>query len=1681
MEFKGKLKNITCRAKILTTPQFCTELEPWGEAPKRLSICGFGYGGSNAHMILEQASAYSQARGTIPRLSFQSLEARIELPARVFPISASSKEGVLLQAKALGRYLITHERTSWDALAHTLTCRRSRLPWTAAIATDSPSTLSRKLLTNDLPVGRRREPCSLAFVFSGQGAQYAGMSKELIDAFPRFKRSLMDIGALIRGFGADWDVIEELTREDNTSRVNQALYSQLLCSAVQIALVDLLASWNIRPSAVVGHSSGEIAAAYSADMLTMEDAVSAAYFRGVAAQQMTKAPVEGAMMAVGLSSAEIQPTLDALASGKVVVACENSPMSTTCSGDASAITELGHILTSRGIFARKLAVDVAYHSPHVRYVGDDYAAKIPRLSPRAKSSANFFSSVTGKQVAPSDVDAPYWVENMLSRVRFSEALAELFESSSKSALDGQRQPKGIDYVIEIGPHSALALPIQQNLKCSFPDKTRHPLYASALIRGQNAVTTILQLASQLYIAGSRIDMPRVNQTDSLKEPGILVDLPTYQWDHTSRFWAESRLSKAYSRSPGPKFNILGGLDLNFNPVEPRWRNILRISELPWIQDHKVQANIVWPAAGYITMALQACQIEASRRDIVAEQFTIRDMSISQALIIPTDGQAETLFCMRPQSEGTHLTSAVWYEFKVFSVLDSNAWTLHCHGLCKIEDATQANAIDGSAEDVVSVNQAKIAGQIDKRCSMPVDVSDFYKKLYDTGLEYGAAFRNITSLRVGESGDAVSSLTVPLTTTNMIMKHADPVIVHPATLDSSFHPIFAALNASQPAGMRPMVPSFFKSISVSNTESLSKEGHDLQVLASASKTDTRHVDANVLIFDSQGRSEGALAEISGLTLTELPAESGEEEISRSLSVTHYVEWKPHPRLNHKLEDCEDFGLTETASNSLTLDMVQSTLGSHTSGALAELRDLLQSNFSRQMLHSTPFAQHLMSIEAEGFLNPGVRILELGYHVGRISILALGLLCRNQNGSSTFGHYALDRSNETLTESIKAIFPSVKHNIRRLDLSVDKTKEQYDLVLVSGILPHEASHNLPQTLLAKGGRIIRLPSVEVSPAERALFGSLPGWIESCPDIEASDQNTSVLQRSSVINGDSKYIHAKTLKLSNEIIVIGANKVADELVGLLTDQGVHVTRQPLLTRFNAEGKTIVFLAEIDDSILPEPNNGDFELVKSILLHSSVCLWVTRGAFRENPTFGLANGMLRSARSENSGGRLTTLDLDGGNLLPNGDAAAIIVNLLAHEESTSDLPSSDRDVEFREIDGLLHVARVIPDDICNAKLQDLAGTADQVAAEPFKQEAQPLKLAVGTPGLLDDIYYIRDAQMDSSLEPEEVEIEVMASGINFRDVMICMGQIAVEDLGAECSGIVTKVGQQVKDIEVGDRVACVHLGAFANRIRTPAATVQAIPGSMNFATAAALPVIFCTAHYALNHVARLQFGESILIHAASGGLGQAAIELSLQRGAIVYATVGTSEKKQLLMDRYGLPSHNIFYSRNSSFADMVKERTNRRGVDVVLNSVAGEALRLTWHCIAPFGRFLEVGKRDIFVNTYLEMSRFARNVSFSAVDLVGLVRERPVMAGQVWREVMQMIKTGHVRPPTPITEYAFGDLASALKIMRQGKHTGKLVAVRSTSEIVKVCRFIHIGKYLKYCANISAIRCAPQRRRRS
>ncbi len=288
----------------------------------------------------------------------------------------------------------------------------------------------------------------------------------------------------------------------------------------------------------------------------------------------------------------------------------------------------------------------------------------------------------------------------------------------------------------------------------------------------------------------------------------------------------------------------------------------------------------------------------------------------------------------------------------------------------------------------------------------------------------------------------------------------------------------------------------------------------------------------------------------------------------------------------------------------------------------------------------------------------------------------------------------------------------------------------------------------------------------------------------------------------------------------------------------------------------------------------------------------------------------------------------------------------------------------------------------------------------------------------------------------------------------MVAMGQIPDSLFGFEASGVITRVASDVTSLQPGQRVSCLGHGAHRTHYRSPAAFCQLIPDDITFEEAAGLPLVHATAYHALVNVMRVQKGQTILIHAAAGGVGQAAIQLAQHHGMEIFATVGSADKRALLQEVYGIPDDHIFHSRDNSFAKAVKRMTGGRGVDCILNSLAGEQLRQTWHCIAPFGTFVEIGLKDILANTRLDMRPFIQDATFSFLNLQHVTTARPDLMAAILEGTFDLLRKKVTRPVYPLTTFSVSDMENAFRIMQAGRHRGKLVLSFSPEDVVRVHR---------------------------
>ena len=603
------------------------KLIPWpSNGPRRISINSFGYGGTNAHCIIDDAYHFLKARGVTanhntvassevssPASSIDSgivltpindLQAsilnldvdsapgyfddirRTTLP-KLFVWSSNEQSGVdriatmyreYLRKKLDGTKSDRAEAKLLDQFARTLASHRSVFPWKNWAVAASGKELIESLESPPVKARRSAKAPKLGFIFTGQGAQWYAMGREL-RAYPIFEQSLRDADAHLRLTGCPWSLLEEFKADEIVSKINSPRFSQPICTALQVALVDLLASWNITPEAVAGHSSGEIGAAYAKGAITRESAWTISYHRGHLSESLRDlAPqLRGGMLATGLGAKAVQPYIDDLTEGSAMVACKNSPTSTTVSGDFVAIKALEIKLNNDGHFARMLKVETAYHSAHMDVIADLYLDSIKDLETLPTSGkVKMFSSVTGALIENQDLGAAYWVKNMVSEVDFVSAVQNLCRYNP-----GKRRTTKpfVDVLLELGPHSALQGPLKQILKAESGKIAEVP-YFSVLSRGTDALVSSLSTVGSLFQLGHPVKITEANGDEAIiGKDAFLVDIPPFAWNRNNKYWGESQVSKNYRFRDHPRTDLLGAAIPQGNSIEPLFRNIMKLNEM----------------------------------------------------------------------------------------------------------------------------------------------------------------------------------------------------------------------------------------------------------------------------------------------------------------------------------------------------------------------------------------------------------------------------------------------------------------------------------------------------------------------------------------------------------------------------------------------------------------------------------------------------------------------------------------------------------------------------------------------------------------------------------------------------------------------------------------------------------------------------------------------------------------------------------------------------------------------------------------------------------------------------------------------------------------------------------------------------------------------------------------------
>lgn len=596
----------------------------------------------------------------------------------------------------------------------------------------------------------------------------------------------------------------------------------------------------------------------------------------------------------------------------------------------------------------------------------------------------------------------------------------------------------------------------------------------------------------------------------------------------------------------------------------------------------------------------------------------------------------------------------------------------------------------------------------------------------------------------------------------------------------------------------------------------------------------------------------------------------------------------------------------------------------------------------------------------------------------------------------------------------------------------------------LIPHQVSIDLKEGLesilerlihTAKPGAVVVIAAPAAAAADNIgtltdkgfeLISSMPAGAESLALYRHSGSNEK--QRYGTFTNGTHQEVVSILEPSTSSPQ--AQSLSKKLQAILEDQGYSVTTQTGVVDADAvAGKTYISLLELEKPVLENLSEPDFQSIRRLMVSSERLLWITCG---DNPSFGAVDGLARCVNNEVATAQFQVLHLSSEGMQHGPSLAARI------------LKSSNKtaDNEFRERNGLLQVQRIYRSPRENSHVRNHLEDSTRVMS--LNDDSACFRLAIGKPGLLDSLHFVRDeSALVAPLADDELELQVKATGVNFRDIMASMGLVPVTALGQEASGVVLRAGSRAaQSFKPGDRVSTLSVGGtHATKTRCDSRVTVEIPDAMSFEEGAAAPMVLATAYYTLVRRAKLRRGQSVLIHAAAGGVGQAAIQLAIHLGLIVYVTVGSEEKRRFVMEQYGIAEEHIFNSRDTSFAKGIHRVTGGRGVDCVLNSLSGELLRVSWTCLATFGTFVEIGLRDITDNMRLDMRPFRKSATFAFFDVPTLIEEDPAALGEALNDVFKLLHKGILHVPHPMTVYPVGKVEDAFRIMQQGRHRGKIV----------------------------------------
>ena len=1522
--------------------QVQTTCESFPEHPVVIGINSFGFGGANGHCVVreyqpEQPRSWSMALA--PEAGF------------MIPLSARTSEALEQSARQLRKTLDEQEMNLYT-LAGNLSRRRTHFAARTAFAAHSQKELIEALKSfekDPAPITTTdEEERRIAMVFSGQGTQWAGCGRALYDADPVFRRVIDAVEEHWREY-SDISLREACFSADQEA-LNEVQLAQPVIFIIQCALVELFKTWGVYPDCVVGHSSGEVAAAYACGALSLAEATHLVFHRATLQQRTAGS---GRMLAIGLDRPTVEELIETLCvpfrpeagPTQVEIACENAPASTVICGKETALQPIMEELDRRNLQNGLIPGNIAFHSSAMDPIKDDALSALSFLNDCTfDAEVPLISSVTG--VKTERLDNAYWWSNIRQPVRFAAAMETIMRDY---------QP---DVVLEIAPHSALQTTIAQCLESSVPV----PACIPTLMRDSDVCLGFNEALGALFRAGVDLDFatqyPRPEPIVHLlpghpREDQAMIDIMC----DNEMFVRQGE----YSHGP-----LVGHkVPCDYILFEAR----LSERDFPYLADHRVHHAAIMPGAGYIELILEA---------FGGVPVHIEVLEFLQPCPIPkTPVRLQTALHPVPNvpDEFTFTISSRSYDIEAQS-------ELHCRG--KVRRVSGDYAVD------VPVQLADIDSTRFER-SFLADDRDFYERLeavLSETFQYGPFFRTIQRVRL----DSERAFLVDVEMDEELWKTGteEGYVSCPPLFDGGLQIfLYHLLTAADLFA----IPQRAEGITFLRPPT------GPRITCHVTRPDDDWMNAN-----ERGQFSVRRGERSGGSISFYDSATGDliAHIGEYTYFTSNPQWADLPHSKHRVSWQPKFVPTGQS----LVDRLPA--GEITPAALIAALEQPKSGES-YVCHVVEFAG--CREPDQTFLNQCIDYLSNADAQTEFWIVS-------DNEDSTRAYYDAFQQRDAALR-FECMDPDAQPE---LDAGLLRLGAAEIIFLhgdgdAFGLEEWRFLHRL----VVAGGLAL------VCHDEGDVIEPGTGWTT----VRAGTCTTLLQAPQSYGNASD------VLELPGPRWVLGElGSWAADWVSLIDAPEVYpISHETLVDGVLEQWPQAADVQAIDFFCGVDPQDPTGEKVSAQFI-AFVQTLVSQRIEQANHPCRLTVVTHRAAFNVED---------------PRGSAlwgAVRSMSIEVDEEAEIDFRLVDLG-DPEDLETLVWLSR------CDLRERELAVRqrrlwAPRMVSMQERYSRVPsgsdlaYRLTLDNPGQISGLEM--KTYEPSVLGPRDVEIEVAAAALNFRDVMVALGLLPAlayersalgREVGMEASGIVRRVGSGVRHCRVGDEVAFIQGGCIANRVVVNKHLVFVKPDCLSMEEAASSLSVYVTAYYSLIHLARLRKGQRVLIHSAMGGVGQAAMALAKHVGAEIYATAGNESKREQLL---ALGAREAFDSHSHDWYDDLMEATRGEGVDVVLNSLSGRHVELCLEALRPGGWHCEIGKVDIYENNGLGLRVFRKNLRFAAIDVDRLMIDDPLLSREISQACLELLDQGAL-PSLPVTLFPYKDYAKALRLMTTGQHQGKLV----------------------------------------